>query len=101
MHNPSLDTLSGFVDAELVRSGTGILCLMVWCALLTYMYPWARPASPGQKLGPRLHSTGTIVYGADGNARCEINSLQDARDRLNQLRYPRECRAAHPGTTSL
>ena len=23
MHNPSLDTLSGFVDAELVRSGTG------------------------------------------------------------------------------
>jgi len=38
MHNPSYDTLYGFSDAELVRSGL--------------------------KTGPRIFSTGTIIYGA-------------------------------------
>ena len=46
----------------------------------------------GRKLGPRLHSTGTIVYGADGTARCEINSLLDATDRLRQYAGVEETR---------
>lgn len=38
VHNPSADTVAVFSDAELVKSG--------------------------KKLGPRIFSTGTILYGA-------------------------------------
>jgi len=44
----------------------------------------ALPRTPGRKLGPRIHLTGTIVYGADGTSRCEINTDNDAMDRLQQ-----------------
>eukprot|EP00004_Rigifila_ramosa_P003768 TRINITY_DN1400_c0_g1_i1.p1 TRINITY_DN1400_c0_g1~~TRINITY_DN1400_c0_g1_i1.p1 ORF type:complete len:1126 (+),score=293.81 TRINITY_DN1400_c0_g1_i1:230-3379(+) len=60
MHNPSASTVNVFSDAELVRSG--------------------------RKLGSRLLSTGTIIYGADGTARCEINSDADAVAALTRLR---------------
>jgi imidazolonepropionase-like amidohydrolase len=36
-------------------------------------------------VGPRTFSTGTIVYGAAGNFRAEINSLDDAKSHLRRL----------------
>ena len=76
LHNPSYDTVDAFAEAELVRTG---------------------------KLGPRLFSTGTILYGADGTYRCEVNTLDDARENLRRLAaygawsaksYNQPCRAA-------
>jgi len=83
MHNPSYDTVYGFSDAELVRSGL--------------------------KLGPRIFLTGTIVYGAGwfpsffffnhnqlkttiilvlkgGVYRCEIDDIEAARATLRRLK---------------
>lgn len=77
MHNPSYDTLYGFADAELVRSGL--------------------------KIGPRIFLTGTIVYGAAGGYRCEIEDLDAARAALRRLKafgafsvksYQQPCRSS-------
>eukprot|EP00735_Rhodelphis_limneticus_P002371 TRINITY_DN1321_c0_g1::TRINITY_DN1321_c0_g1_i1::g.20035::m.20035 TRINITY_DN1321_c0_g1::TRINITY_DN1321_c0_g1_i1::g.20035 ORF type:complete len:1153 (+),score=393.41,sp/Q3SGT4/TOLB_THIDA/27.36/5e-06,Amidohydro_5/PF13594.1/1e-11,Amidohydro_5/PF13594.1/5.1e+03,PD40/PF07676.7/1.3e+03,PD40/PF07676.7/1.7e+03,PD40/PF07676.7/2.8e+02,PD40/PF07676.7/0.00012,PD40/PF07676.7/24,PD40/PF07676.7/2.8e+03,PD40/PF07676.7/2.4,PD40/PF07676.7/2.4,PD40/PF07676.7/1.2e+04,PD40/PF07676.7/2.2e+03,PD40/PF07676.7/3.6e+03,Ami len=77
LHNPSADSLVVFADAELVKAGL--------------------------KAGPRLFSTGTIIYGAEAVYRCEINSLEDARNALLRLKaygsfsaksYNQPCRAS-------
>jgi hypothetical protein len=36
-------------------------------------------------VGPRTFSTGTILYGAAGGFRAEINSLDDAKSHLRRL----------------
>jgi imidazolonepropionase-like amidohydrolase/Tol biopolymer transport system component len=38
----------------------------------------------GRMMGPRLFSTGTILYGADGDFKAPINSLDDARAALRR-----------------
>ena len=38
----------------------------------------------GEMVGPRLFSTGTILYGADGDFKAVINSLDDARSALRR-----------------
>jgi hypothetical protein len=38
----------------------------------------------GQRLGPRILSTGTILYGAEGEFKAVINSLEDARDAISR-----------------
>ncbi|MCB0635380.1 MAG: PD40 domain-containing protein [Lewinella sp.] len=38
----------------------------------------------GQIVGPRLYSTGTILYGADGDFKAVINSLEDARSAIRR-----------------
>lgn len=40
----------------------------------------------GQMVGPRLFSTGTILYGADGDFKATINSLEDARSALRRTK---------------
>lgn len=40
----------------------------------------------GRMLGPRLFSTGTILYGADGDFKAVINSLDDARSALRRTK---------------
>jgi imidazolonepropionase-like amidohydrolase/Tol biopolymer transport system component len=40
----------------------------------------------GAMIGPRIYSTGTILYGADGNFKAVINSLDDARSHLRRLK---------------
>jgi ribosomal protein L30E len=40
----------------------------------------------GRMLGPRLFSTGTILYGADGDFKAPINSLDDARSTLRRTK---------------
>ncbi len=57
-HDPSNDTRTTFAAAELQATGA--------------------------ILGPRIFSTGTILYGADGNFRAEIDSLEDARSHIRR-----------------
>ena len=59
-HDPSSTTEMVFSQSEAVKSGAMI--------------------------GPRIYSTGTILYGADGNFKAVINSLDDARSHLRRLK---------------
>lgn len=40
----------------------------------------------GRMVGPRLFSTGTILYGADGDFKAPINSIEDARATLRRTK---------------
>lgn len=40
----------------------------------------------GKMIGPRLFSTGTILYGADGDFKAVINSLEDARSAIRRTK---------------
>ncbi|MEM9836516.1 MAG: amidohydrolase family protein [Bacteroidota bacterium] len=40
----------------------------------------------GAMIGPRLYSTGTILYGADGDFKAVINSLDDARSAIRRTK---------------
>ena len=60
MHDPSATTEFVFSQAELVKAGTMV--------------------------GPRVYSTGTILYGADGDFKASINSLDDARSHLRRMK---------------
>ncbi|MBL7719093.1 MAG: PD40 domain-containing protein [Flavipsychrobacter sp.] len=60
MHDPSANSEYVFANSELVKAG-----LMV---------------------GPRVFSTGTILYGADGDFKAVINSYEDARSALQRTR---------------
>ncbi len=59
-HDPSTSTEMVFSQAEMVKAG--------------------------RMLGPRIYSTGTILYGADGDFKAVINSLEDARSHLRRLK---------------
>ncbi len=59
-HDPSTNTEMVFSQAEMVRAG--------------------------RMIGPRIYSTGTILYGADGDFKAVINSLDDARSNLRRLK---------------
>lgn len=57
-HDPSTNTEMAFAYSELVKSG--------------------------QIVGPRIFSTGTILYGADGDFKATINSIEDARSAIRR-----------------
>jgi imidazolonepropionase-like amidohydrolase/Tol biopolymer transport system component len=57
-HDPSTNSEMVFANAELVKSGTSI--------------------------GPRVYSTGTILYGAEGDFKAVVNSLDDARSAIRR-----------------
>jgi imidazolonepropionase-like amidohydrolase/Tol biopolymer transport system component len=59
-HDPSSDTETIFTNSELIRSG--------------------------RKLGPRLYSTGTILYGAETPFKAVINSYDDALAHLRRMK---------------
>lgn len=60
MHDPSANSEFVFAESELIKGG-----------LIT---------------GPRVFSTGTILYGADGNFKAVINSIDDARSALRRTK---------------
>ena len=60
MHDPSANTQEVFTQAEMVRSGV--------------------------TAGPRVFSTGTILYGADGDFKAQVDSPDDARNHLKRLK---------------
>lgn len=60
MHDPSANSEFVFANSELVKAG--------------------------QMVGPRMFSTGTILYGADGDFKAVINSYDDAKSALARTR---------------
>lgn len=59
-HDPSVNSEMAFSNAELIKAG--------------------------RMVGPRLYSTGTIIYGAEGDFKATINSLDDARSALRRTK---------------
>ncbi|MFN0156729.1 MAG: amidohydrolase family protein [Bacteroidota bacterium] len=59
-HDPSNDTEEIFASSEMIKAGLTV--------------------------GPRLYSTGTILYGAEGSFKAVVNSLDDARSHLRRLK---------------
>ena len=59
-HDPSANTESIFTLSEMVKAGNIV--------------------------GPRIYSTGYILYGADGDFKSVINSLDDARSNVNRTK---------------
>ncbi len=59
-HDPSSNTEMTFTQSEMVKAG-----IMV---------------------GPRIYSTGTILYGADGDFKALINNLEDAKSALRRTK---------------
>ncbi len=60
MHDPSATTQTVFGNSELVKAG--------------------------RIVGPRVFSTGTILYGADGDFKAVVNNLDDARSHLRRMK---------------
>ncbi len=60
MHDPSANSELVFAQSEMVKAG--------------------------QMVGPRVFSTGTILYGADGSTKAVINSIDDARSALRRTK---------------
>lgn len=60
IHDPSNDTHGIFSASEMVKAGV--------------------------TLGPRIFSTGTIIYGAAGSYKAEIESLEDAKFHLQRMK---------------
>ena len=59
-HDPSSNTEMVFAQSEMVKSGAMV--------------------------GPRIFSTGTILYGADGDFKAIVNSIDDARSAIRRMR---------------
>ena len=59
-HDPSVNTEITFAQSEMVKAG--------------------------EMVGPRIFSTGTILYGADGDFKAVINSLDDARSAIRRTK---------------
>lgn len=59
-HDPSISTEMVFSQSEMVEAGV--------------------------MTGPRIYSTGTILYGAEGDFKAVINSIDDARSHLRRLK---------------
>ena len=59
-HDPSANTEMVFAQSELIKAG--------------------------KMIGPRLFSTGTILYGADGDFKAKVNSLDDARSAIRRTK---------------
>jgi len=59
-HDPSANTEMVFAQSELIKAG--------------------------EMVGPRLFSTGTILYGADGDFKAVVNSLEDARSAIRRTK---------------
>jgi len=57
-HDPSANTEMVFSQSEMVKTGTMV--------------------------GPRIFSTGIILYGADGDFKATVNNLEDARSAINR-----------------
>lgn len=60
MHDPSSDTEMAFANSELLRAG--------------------------KLVGPRLYSTGTILYGAEGSYKAVVGELEDALSHLRRIK---------------
>lgn len=63
----------------------GITTLHDPSATTEFVFSEAELQKAGMMVGPRVFSTGTILYGADGGSRAEVDSLDDARSHLRRM----------------
>jgi Tol biopolymer transport system component/imidazolonepropionase-like amidohydrolase len=96
--------MPGLVDvhAHLGNSGNGISPQQQWSYFTNLAYGVTTTHDPssstemvfnqsemqktGVMVGPRIFSTGTILYGADGDFKAVVNSLDDARSHLRRMK---------------
>lgn len=55
-------------------------------ATTEYVFSQAELVKSGAMVGPRIFSTGTILYGADGDFKAVIDSIDDARSHLRRMK---------------
>lgn len=55
-------------------------------ALSETIFSMAELVKSGDMVGPRIFSTGIILYGADGDFKAEINSLEDAKSAIRRTK---------------
>ncbi|HSP12880.1 MAG TPA: amidohydrolase family protein [Salegentibacter sp.] len=55
-------------------------------ALSETIFSMAEMVKAGEMVGPRIYSTGVILYGADGDFKAVINNLEDARSALRRTK---------------
>src|SRR5699024_8817313 len=63
----------------------GITTLHDPSATTEFVFSQSELLQAGRMVGPRIFSTGTILYGADGGFKAEIDSLDDARSHLRRM----------------
>lgn len=51
-----------------------------------FVFSQSELVKAGKMVGPRVFSTGTILYGADGDFKATINSIDDARSHLRRMK---------------
>lgn len=94
----------GYVDAHahVANFGGGVIPQANWAyyanlafgvttahdpsATTELVYSQAELVKSGQMVGPRMFSTGTILYGADGDFKAVVDSLDDARSHLRRMK---------------
>jgi imidazolonepropionase-like amidohydrolase/Tol biopolymer transport system component len=94
----------GYVDAHahVANFGGGVIPQQNWAyyanlafgittahdpsASTEYVFSQAELIKSGQMVGPRMFSTGTILYGADGDFKAVVDSLDDARSHLRRMK---------------
>jgi imidazolonepropionase-like amidohydrolase/Tol biopolymer transport system component len=94
----------GYVDAHAHVSnfGSGVVPQQNWAyyanlafgittahdpsASTEYVFSQSELIKAGEMVGPRMFSTGTILYGADGDFKAVIDSLDDARSHLRRMK---------------
>ena len=94
----------GYVDAHAHANhfGSGVIAQQNWAyyanlafgvttmhdpsATTEMVFSQAELQKAGELVGPRVFSTGTILYGADGDFKAVVNSLDDARAHLRRMK---------------
>ena len=89
------------VHAHVAHFGAGVIPQQNWAyytnlafgittthdpsATTEFVFSQAELVKAGRMVGPRIFSTGTILYGADGDFKATIDSLDDARSHLRRM----------------
>ncbi|TZF90248.1 amidohydrolase family protein [Cognatilysobacter lacus] len=94
----------GYVDvhAHAANFGSGVVPQQNWAyytnlafgittahdpsASSEFVFSQSELLKAGKMVGPRMFSTGTILYGADGDFKAVVNSLDDARSHLRRMK---------------
>ena len=94
----------GYVDAHahVANFGGGVIPQANWAyyanlafgvttahdpsATTEFVFSQAELVKAGAMVGPRMFSTGTILYGADGDFKAVVDSLDDARSHLRRMK---------------
>ncbi len=63
----------------------GVTALHDPSATTEFVFSQKELVQAGEMVGPRVFSTGTILYGADGDFKAVINTLDDARSHLRRM----------------